>query len=277
MIRPLDTVSLKKHNIDMSINNVQKKGNLLRGQLRTDAGLAWLIAHGPVVQDPPLEHWVLRQLVATERILRLRRGTYLVPTAEGVLPPVHVAASLLAPEGYLSFYGALTWHALTDQSAGVWAMVASKRQRSARYGEDLTIEFVAWPARLRDAAVRVHRIAGSSVRIATPVQAFVDALEAPQLAPPASELLRILRLGLVSGRLSANELRARALEMESPYLAARLGYLLEVASGKVDGRLLAVARQAHAWRPLTTGGEVADTTWRVMAPATKEQLLRSST
>lgn len=245
--------------------------------MRTDAALAWLIANGPVVRAPPLEPWVLRQLVSTERILRLRRGAYLVPTKNGDLPPVEVAAGLLAPEGYISFYAALTWHDLTDQPTGVWAVVARKRQRAARYGRDLKIEFVAWPVRLRDAHARVHRIAGSRVRIATPVQALLDSLQAPHLAPPASELLRILRFGLASGLLNAAALRTRAAEMESPFLASRLGYLLEVATGRVDGRLLSLARRAHAWRPLTTGGTVADTTWRVLAPATKAQLIRSST
>lgn len=262
----------------MSLDNALKTGKPLRDRLQTEAGLEWLIAHGPVVEHPPLESWVLRQLVMTHRIVRLRRGAYLVPDEHGEMAHPAVAAALLAPDGYLSFYGALTLAGLTDQSAAVWAVVTAKRQRPARYGPDLGIEFVAWPRRLRDADVRLRRIGRHQIRVATPAQAFADALEAPRLAPPTSEMLSILRTGMATKRLDAADLRRRATYVDSSYLAARLGFLLETATGRVDPTLLALARQSHAWRDLgSTPGDILDTTWRVRAPATKAQLIRSST
>lgn len=265
------------YDIDMPINNAQITGSVLRDRLQTDAGMQWLIEHGPVAEQPPLAPWVLRQLVATQRIHRLRRGAYLAPDRDGVMPHPAVAAALLAPEGYLSFYGALTLHGLTDQSAAVWAVVSAMRQRPARYGE-LRIEFVPWPRRLDDADTRRQKVSGVMIRVATPTQAFCDMLEAPRFAPPVAEMLGVLRTGLATKRLDAADLRRYATRLQSSYLAARLGFLLETASGKVDPTLLALARQSHAWRDLaTTPGEVNDSTWRIRAPASKEQLIRSST
>src|SRR3989442_9828052 len=114
----------------MNVNNSSSGGNVLR-ELRTDAALRQLIAAGPVVVSPDLEPWVLRQLVRTGRIARLRRGVYLVPDSEGrMLPPAAVAA-LLDPQGYLSFYRAPILHGLTDQHPGVWAAVTTQPHPSA--------------------------------------------------------------------------------------------------------------------------------------------------
>lgn len=260
----------------MYVNNLKFGGDVLR-ELRTDAALRRLIAAGPVVFAPALEPWVLRQLVRTGRIARLRRGVYLVPDPQGrMLPPAAVAA-LLAPKGYLSFYGALVVHGLTDQDTNVWAVVTTLRQASARYGR-ARIEFVIRPARAARAQVRTRRVAGVPVRIASSEEAFCDCLERPRYAPSPAELLRILRTGLQTRRLSVRGLRATALRRGSPYLASRLGLLLELASGQRDRRLYALARRSHRWRPLVDETTVAlrDSGWRLTLPASRERLMRAA-
>ncbi len=260
----------------MSVNNVPFGGKTIR-ELRTDAALRRLIAAGPIVVAPRAEPWVLRQLVRTRRIARLRRGVYLVPDMRGrMLPPAAVAA-LLAPAGYLSFYGALIVHGLTDQDTAVWAVVTRQRQATARYGR-ARIEFVVRRASARRPKVQVRRIAGVRARVASAAEAFCDCLEQPRYAPSPGELLRMLRVGLRTRRLSVALLRSRALTRRSPYVASRLGLLLELATGERDRRLYAAARRSHRWRSLLDERAAAlrDSRWRVELPASREQLSRAA-
>ena len=260
----------------MTVNYLSSGGNLLR-ELRTDAALRQLIAAGPVVVSPNLEPWVLRQLVRTGRIARLRRGVYLVPDSEGrMLPPAAVAA-LLDPKGYLSFYGALIVHGLTDQDTGVWAVVTTRPQPSARYGR-ARLAFVLRRARAPRPHLRTRRVAGVPVRLASADDAFCDCLERPRYAPSAAELLRVLSTGLQSRRLSVRRLRDRALRSGSPSVASRLGLLLELATGKRDSRLYSFARRSHRWRSLLDEEVVAlrDSAWRLTLPASPKQIARAA-
>jgi predicted transcriptional regulator of viral defense system len=260
----------------MMVNNLLSGGSVLR-ELRTDAALRQLIATGPVVVSPGLQPWVLRQLVRTGRIARLRRDVYLVPDMKGrMLPPAAVAA-LLDPKGYLSFYGALILHGLTDQDTSVWAVVATRRQPTARYGR-ARIVFVIRRARAPRPQLRTRRTAGTPVRVASAEDAFCDCLAQPRYAPSPAELLRILRTGLQSRRLSVRRLRDRALRSGSPSVASRLGLLLELATGERDSRLYAFARRSHRWRALVDEDAVAlrDSGWRLTLPASPKQIARAA-
>lgn len=260
----------------MSVDTLHYGGSILR-ELRTDAALRQLISAGPVVVAPDLEPWVLRQLVHTGRIARLRRGVYLVPDAKGrMLPPAAVAA-LLEPKVYLSFYGALILHRLTDQDTSAWAVVTKRRQAAARYGR-ARIVFVIQRARAPRPHVRTRWIAGVPVHIAVAEDALIDCLGRPRYAPSPAELLRILRTGLQTGRLSARRLVDRALLSGSPFVGSRLGLLLELATGDRDRRLYALARRSHRWRPLIDERRAAlrDSGWRLTLPTSPEQIARAA-
>ncbi|MBI3521467.1 MAG: hypothetical protein HY071_00030 [Chloroflexi bacterium] len=260
----------------MSINTPSNGGSVLR-TLRTDAALRTLIAAGPVVSSPDLEPWVLRQLVRTGRIARLRRGRYLVPDAKGrMLPPAAVAA-LLEPKGHLSCFGGVVLHGLTDQDTDTWVVVSARRQAAARYGR-ARIVFVRPRARAPRARVRTLRIASVEIRVAAPEDAFVDCLERPRYGPGPTELLRILRTGLRARRLSSRRLRERALHGGSPSVAARLGLLLELATGQRDPRLYAFARTSHRWRALAEEHRTVrrDSAWRLTMPTPPEQIGRAA-
>lgn len=259
----------------MSVNKSDSGGGILR-RLRTDAALRQLIGVGPVVETPELAPWVLRQLVRTGRIARLRRGAYLVPDRHGqMLPPAAVAA-MLEPKGYVSFYGALILHGLTDQDTPSWVVVTRRRQASARYGR-AHIVFVSQRARAPRARVLTRRLAGVAVPIASAGDAFIDCLVRPRYAPGPAELLRVLRTGLQGRRLSVRRLRDLALLSGSPSAASRLGLLLEIATGERDRRLYTYARRSHRWRSLAdeSAGQ-RDSGWRLTLPAPRQQLARAA-
>jgi predicted transcriptional regulator of viral defense system len=242
---------------------------------KLEQAMAWLVEHGPVVVDPPLPQWLLHDLVDGKRIARPRRGIYLVPTPTGDMLSLPAVATLLAPKGYLSFYGALVLHGLTDQDTAQWGVVTDKRQGSLRRGQQ-RLDFVPWPRRLSGAEVRTVQQGTAQIRIATPAQALCDALEAPRYVTSWPELIHVLRTGLATRKVSVASLRARALAINSPALARRLGLLLEMATGHVDRELLTIALRSNDWTRLAglgTRTRARDPRWRVELPRSREDLL----
>lgn len=234
-----------------------------------EQAMRWLVENGPLVDEPELPYWILRQLVAQQRVLRLRRGLYLVPHADGKLPSFPSLVGLLSHEGHLSFYAALILHGLTDQDTRTWVVVTSKRQSPINYGPR-QMRFFASPRgeRAHTTVVDAH---GTKVRVATGEQAFIDTLAFPHHGPDFSEMLHILRAGLITGRLSNNCLRDLAIREDSPALARRLGFLMELATDRVDEELLRLAHRTHD-RTQAWPGEVkaTDDRWRISLPASRE-------
>jgi len=184
-------------------------------------------------------------------------------------------ATELVPRGYLSFYGALVRHDLTDQDTTLWGFVTDARQAPLRLGRD-RLEFVPWPRRLPSAEAKVQAFGAERIRIASPAQALCDVLEAPRLAPNWSELVHVLRTGLALRRLSRSALLARALKIDSPALARRLGLLVEMETGKVETGLLEISHRSNDWTRLAglgTQARVRDARWRVELPRSRDELL----
>ncbi len=235
----------------------------------------WLVQNGPLIENPSLPAWILKRLVRTKRIARLRRGLYLVPDRRtGQMLPLPTIAARLAPNGYLSFYGVLSIYGLTDQDPTSWAIVTRRRQASLRYGRQ-RLYFVAWPERLRKAKTQRRSFRGSQVRVATPVQAYCDTLEKPRLSPGLPELLHVLIVGLSTKQLTARRLRAHALRLNSVVLARRLGLLLEMATGRVDPALKELARKSHNWTPLERMSHrrpIRESRWMLVLPAPKDHI-----
>jgi predicted transcriptional regulator of viral defense system len=254
-------------------NNVKDLG--LTREPKIEQAMAWLVEHGPLHESPNLPSWILHDLVEAGRIAKLRRGLYLAPTADGRMLSLPAVATQLAPRGYLSFYAALVRHGLTDQDTGLFAFITHKRQPSLRLGAQ-RLDFVPWPARLRNADVVVRRTDPDVVRLATPAQALMDALEAPRFVPNWPELLHVLRTGIALRKLSPAALRARARAVDSTALARRLGLLLELETGKVDKALLAIAHRSNNWTRLAGIGSTArarDARWRLELPRAREDIV----
>lgn len=256
----------------MNVNIYEKVG--LSRKPKLEQAMDWLIEHGPLHENPPLPTWILKHLVRTKRIARLRRGLYLAPDRKGQMLPLLLVAVRLAPEGYLSFYGALSIHGLTDQDPSSWGIVTKNRQAPVRYGRQ-RLYFVAWPERLKKAKTGRRTIRGGKTRIATPVQAFCDALEKLWLSPGLPELLHVLIVGLSTKQLTIRRLRTCALQLGSVVLARRLGFLLEIATGSVDPALKDLARRSHRWTPLERAphkGSVRDSRWLLVLSTSKEEI-----
>ena len=262
----------------MQDNYVKQKNSQELGLTRTpkiEQAMAWLIEHGPVHINPPLPAWMLHDLVEGKRIANLRRGVYLAPTESGAMWSLPAVTTHLEPSGYLSFYGALVLHGLTDQDTALWGYVLGGRQSSLRYNQQ-RLDFVPWPRHVRTAETKLLRRGDEVVRLATPAQAFSDALEAPRYVTSWPELLHVLRTGIALGKLSPAKLRARAIATKSPALARRLGLLLELETGKADPELLALAQRSNNWTRLAgLGSRVAarDPRWRIELPRSREDLL----
>lgn len=237
--------------------------------------MAWLVDNGPLLEEPQLPAWILHDLVKDGRIARPRRGLYLAPAPSGEMLSLPTIATELEPRGYLSFYGALVLHNLTDQETTTWQYVSPRRLRPLRLGQ-ARLEFIPWASRLRAAEAKGQTFNGQRVRIASPEQALCDVLEAPKLAPNWSELLHVLRTGLALRRMTVTRLRARALAINSPALARRLGLLLEIEHGVVDPKLLEIAQRSNDWTRLAGLGmrvRARDAQWRLELPRPRAELL----
>jgi predicted transcriptional regulator of viral defense system len=257
----------------MTSYNLYESGLITPPKL--EQAMAWLVEHGPLHVEPALPSWILKALVNDGRIARVRRSVYLAPTPSGHMLSLPAVATLLAPKGYLSFYGALVLNGLTDQDTTRWGSVTNRRQGSLAAGGH-RLDFVPWPRRLPSAEVKTLHRGEETVRVASPAQALCDALEAPRYVPSWPELLHVLRTGLALRKFTTATLRARALAINSPALARRLGLLFEMETGQVDSALLGIAQRSNDWTRLAglgTRTRVRDARWRLELPRSREDLL----
>lgn len=269
----LDTASHLINDIAMNVNISEELG--LSRKPKLEQAMDWLVEHGPLHRNPPIPAWILKHLVRSKRLARLRRGLYLAPDRQtGQMLSLPIVAARLAPEGYLSFYGALSMYGLTDQDPSSWGMVVRNREAPVLYGRQ-RLYFVAWPERLKVAKTKRRIARGATIRIATPVQAYCDALEVLHLSPGWPELLHVLIVGLSTGQLTPIRLRTHALRLDSIVLARRLGLLLEMATGSVDAALQDLARRSHSWTPFSKGsdkGSIRDSRWRLVLPTPRKEI-----
>jgi len=262
----------------MSLNNLLKVGAVALPKVEQAA--AWMIEQGPVIEHPELPAWVLRTLVGQNRIARLRRGVYAVPDAEGRLRLSPLAVGeIVEPGSIVSFHAALAFWNLTDQTPRRIGVVSRTRHSSIGFGPQ-TVVFLSRPRAIKQMESKRSRIGDRSVHVATPVQAFVDALSSPPLSASPAELLTILAHGLATRIFTATGLRRRALADGSLVVARRLGLLLELATGAADRELLERARSSHAYSsfagPEGHAATHAVPRWRLRTPTSPERMQAAS-
>lgn len=229
----------------MSLNNLLKVGAVALPKVEQAA--AWMIEQGPIIEDPQLPAWVLRTLVRQNRVARLRRGVYAVPDAKGHLRLSPFAVGEVVESGsVVSFHAALAFSNVTDQTPRRIGVVSRKRHSPIAFGPQ-TVVFLARSRQIKRMEFKVRKVGDLSIRVATPVQAFFDALSHPPLAASPAEMLSILVHGLETRIFTPSELRRRALPDGSLVVARRLGLLLELATGSVDPHLLERARSSHVY------------------------------
>ena len=258
----------------MSLNTLLKVGAVSLPKVEQAA--AWMIEHGPIIENPELPTWVLRTLVRQNRIARLRRGVYAVPDAQGQLRLSPFAVGeLVEPGSIVSFHAALAYWNVTDQIPRRIGVLSKKRHSPVAFGTQ-TVLFLARPRALKRAEFMITKIGDQTLRVATPAQAFIDALSSPPLAVSPAELLTILVHGLATKILTPTGLRRRALADGSLVVARRLGFLLELATGQTDSALLERARSSHAYSsfdgPEDQRATHAVPRWLLRTPAAPERM-----
>lgn len=240
---------------------------------KTEQALAWLIEHGPVIDDPELPPWILRSLVADRRILRLQRSLYLVPDRQGRLLSLPAAVNAVEPGSYITGHGALSLHGLNDQDISHWWAVSPHRRSDIRYGR-FRAHFVLSPAHARTAARTEVWAEGDKVTIATVAQAFADELRFMPYRLDWVETARVLRNARDAGKVTERQIVA-ALGPRPPIaLARRAGLLLALAGARPNKQLLALARKNDDVTRLA-GGSVVDREWRLTLPVPREQIVRA--
>lgn len=256
----------------MDINSLHSRNLITLPQ--QEQALVWLIANGPLVEQPPLPMTVLRALVAQRRILRLRRGLYLVPDGEGRLPSLPRTINLLDPDGYISGHGALSLHDLTDQDIVHWYSVSSRRRADISYGQSSS-HFVVAPKRRAKASVHTVSVRHDHVVTATPARAFIDEVQLMPFGLDYPETVRILRFAIDTHATSEDGLVAELRRTPSVASARRLGFLLELATGRANPRLAALA-QSSPGMTKTGDDPVPDYPWRLYLPQSRPRILGAS-
>lgn len=235
--------------------------------------MAWLVEHAPLLIDPPLATWITERLVEAQRIMRLRRGVYLVPDHDGRLPSLARAMNLLEPDGYISGHAALSAQGLNDQDVSHWWAVGTRRQADITYGRYLG-HFVFSPASARTGLREAVRVEGEPVTMATATQALVDEARLMPFGFDWIETARVLRNAAETGR--TDEVRVLRVLERQPSLAAlrRLGLLFELVRGAPDAHLLGEARHNLTLSRIT-GDSHVDPTWRITLPFDRSQISRA--
>jgi predicted transcriptional regulator of viral defense system len=231
---------------------------------KMEQAMAWLVEHGPLLTDPPIPGWIMERLVESGRVMRLRRGVYLVPDQFGKLPSFARAISQLDPAGYITGHAALATQGLNDQDVPQWWAVGSHRQGDIVYGL-YRGHFVLSPLSARLGKRHLVRVEGDRVSMATPTQALVDEARLMPFGFDWIETARVLRNAVETGQ--TDEDRALRALRAQPSLAAtrRLGLLFEIVRGEPDERFVAAARRTLA-PSVVMGSNHLDARWRVALP-----------
>lgn len=258
----------------MSVNNLLKLGAI--NLPKVEQAAAWLIKNAPLVESPQLPMWVLRTLVRQNRIARLRRGVYAVPDANGRLRlSPYAVGEVVEPGSIVSFFAALAHWNLTDQTPRRIGVISRYRHSPIEFGPQ-SIVFLARPRQLKKMQFKMAKIGGRDFRIATPVQALLDSLTYPALSVSPAQLLAVLAYGLASRLFEVAPLRRAAIATASIATARRLGFLLELATGKVDPGLAQLARSSHTYLdfvgPEARSAEVQIPRWLLRTTDTPERL-----
>ncbi len=258
------------HDIHMSLDSLHERQMI--SVAKTEQAMGWLVEHGPLVVDPPLPPWITDRLVTGQRVMRLRRGVFLVPDAEGRLPSLPKAIELLDPAGYVSGHGALAAHGLNDQDISHWWAVASRRQADISYGL-YRAHFVYSPESARAGQRHVVRFEHDRVRMATPTQALVDEARLMPFGFDWVETGRVLRNAVETGRTDEGAVLERLSVQPSLAATRRLGLLFALVRGAPDQRLLAAARRTPTISRIA-GDKGIDETWRISLPHDRARIAR---
>jgi predicted transcriptional regulator of viral defense system len=226
---------------------------------------------------------VLHRLVRRRWLAPITAGKYeLIPAERGehAFPdtnPLFIGSTLVTPY-YFSYATAAYFHGLSTQaSATVYIATTAYSGRRQRIVRGKTYRLVAQPAHKFFGEVEVEAY-GSTVMMALPEKALLDALDRPTYAGGLPEIAAMLWRG--KGQFDWDRLSEYALRMRSQSLVQRLGYLADQLriplEGRIRDRLLAAVGKSTPYlgRPGRWGtGGYYDATWCIVDNVPHQELL----
>ena len=202
----------------------------------------------------------LHRLARRGAIRRLRRGLYLVIDPIRETAPIAVASAAFASDQhYVTTDAALSVDALIDQPIPTITVVLTAKRKHLDVGGTLIRPVILPHALFAEAEWHKTTIDGYAIRVASRVQAVVDALAEPHWMTHASLIPEVL-----AAFTDAEAAQAASRAMGRSHAAAqRLGYLLEDARRPAPPELAAFRPKSTVdLRPGYRSGPFS-TRWRV--------------
>ena len=206
------------------------------------------------------KHRLIGQLRQAGWLVRIKNGLYQIADL-GSLGALSLSrytiAQLLLPESYVSFYAALQYHGLFDQSLSSISSV-SLQQKSTVYLEGTTYQFIKTKSAYYY-GFGLYAMDGRWVQIAEIEKAIVDLMQFHRNGTTINFVVELLRDS--RHRLQTEQLVAYALR--SPLAVQRsIGFLLDT-SGLDASALAGTAQQSSSLTKLTAESKQYDSTWRL--------------
>lgn len=219
-------------------------------------------ARDQVLQSEALPDTCLRRLVAGRRISRIRSGLYVVRDPSRLTPTIAIASGLFADiNHYVTTDAALAFHGLLDQPVPIYTVVLTSIRRTFRLDETTALRPVSLRApEFSKADSYLTTIDGYKVRVASRVQAVVDAITEPRWMIYGDLLPEVL------AAFTQQEIEVAAIRALDRTTAAaqRLGYLLEDAHQRLPSVLRRLQPvRAVRLRPQSRSKGPYSTRWRV--------------
>ena len=198
---------------------------------------AWGKARAELLTPGYMPSTCVARLLKAGRIRRIAHGRYLVLDPVRGTPPIAVASALFADVShYITTDAALAFHGSIDQPTPMITVVQAGRRSPVAIGRSVVRSVTVKQATLTRADAYDTNVESFKVRVATRVQAVVDALAEPNWMTHGSLLPEVLLS--VDGRELADI--ATGARGRSTAAAQRLGYLLEEADRPIPASLAAV-------------------------------------
>jgi predicted transcriptional regulator of viral defense system len=241
----------------------------------------YVSAHTASGRSKHTSNSLLRQHLATGRLLRVRRGVYAVvpravdPTTASVDP--YQVATKLADDAVVSYHGALQFHGKVYSVSRRFHYVTRRRARPFSFRGSEFVPVLASQA-LRDlpdlgGGILEQPHSGGVVRVATLERSLVDVFDAPDKVGSWEEIWRSLEMVEF---FDLDAVIAYARKLGSAIACARVGFFLEQhrEALMVEGTHLAELREMAPGEPRyfdpKRGSGKFVSSWNLVVP---EQLL----
>ena len=178
---------------------------------------------------------VLNRMKKTGLVMQIERGKYLLLalSPEKVLSnPLYIGSHLVLPS-YISFWSALHYYGLTEQSPRTVFVATTRRKKELTF-RGTHFKFVT----LKPEAFFGYQrevLAELPVVVADQSKAILDSLTLPEYAGGVAEVAKALQIAVRENKIDNLTLINYADRLDNASLSSRLGYLLETLGQFTSG------------------------------------------